>query len=108
VQKGLQSFAKDWFEQSVGVRLTMLGVRGTEVYLGDGPITDGPPHGRLDGNREGCVPMVLARRHAVASTFVAVHEPYDKQPRVKRVKRIDESNEAVGLAVDAETFTDRV
>ncbi len=38
VTPGLQPFGKDWFAQTVGVRLTMLGVLETEVYTGDGPM----------------------------------------------------------------------
>ena len=62
VQPGLQPFGQEWFGRTAGVRLTMLGVPGTEVHTGDGPMTDGPPYARLDGNPEGSCPLVLARR----------------------------------------------
>ena len=108
VQPGLQAFSKEWYEQTIGVRLTMAGARETEVFVADGPMTDGPPNHRLDGNPEGSVPLVVVRRKAAATTFAAVHEPYDKRPIVKRVKRIDETEEAVGLAVESDAFSDRV
>jgi hypothetical protein len=108
VMPGLQPLGKDWFDQAVGVRLTMLGVKGTEVYTGDGPIADGPPYHRLDGNPEGSSPLVVARRQAAATTFAAVHEPYDRHPSVRRVRRLHESEDAVGMAVEGAAFSDRV
>jgi hypothetical protein len=108
VQPGLQPFGKEWFAQTAGVRLTMLGSPGTEVYAGAGPMTDGPPYARLDGNPEGSVPLVLARRRSAATTFAAVHEPYDTRPQVRQVRRVEETDEAVGLAVEGEAFSDRV
>jgi hypothetical protein len=108
VQPGLQAFGKEWFGQTAGVRLTMLGAPGTEVYTGDGPMTDGPPYAKLDGNPEGSSPLVLARRQTAATTFAAVHEPYDTRPQVREIRRLAETDTAVGMAVDAETFSDRV
>jgi hypothetical protein len=106
--RGIQPLGKEWFEHTAGVRLTMLGAKGTHVYTGDGPLTDGPPYGRIDGNPEGSCPLVVARRLGVATTFAAVHEPYEKRPAVRRVRRIEETVEAVGLAVDGAGFSDRV
>ena len=59
---GSKPFGKEWFSQEVGVRMTMLGAPGTRVYAGDGPMCDGPPYHRLDGNPEGTRPLVLVRR----------------------------------------------
>jgi hypothetical protein len=108
VTRGLQRFGKDWFEQTVGVRLTMLGAPGTRVFTGDGPLTDGPPHHRIDGNPEGSGPMVVARRRAAATTFAAVHEPYEKRSSIRRVRRLQETDAAVGMEVEGATFSDRV
>jgi hypothetical protein len=108
VTPGLQRFGKEWFGQSVGVRLTMLGAKGTEVYCGDGPLADGPPYHRLDGNPEGSSPLVLARRRAAATTFAAVHQPYEGRPPASRVRRIEETADATGLRVDGAGFSDRV
>jgi hypothetical protein len=88
--------------------MTMLGVKGTTVYHGDAPLTDGPPYHRLDGNPEGSSPMVLARRRASAVTFSALHEPYEKRAAIRGVSRIQETDEAVGLVVEGEGFSDRV
>jgi hypothetical protein len=59
---GRQGLGKEWFDDEVGVRMTMLGAPGTRVYSGDGPICDGPPYHRLDGNPEGSCPMAVVRR----------------------------------------------
>ena len=105
VTRGLQ-FAKEWFEASVGVRMTMLGAEGTQVFFGDGPITDGPPYHRINGNPEGSSPVVVARRSAPSATFAAVHEPYEGTPTVQQVRRFGETEKAVGLVVRAPKFTD--
>ncbi|MGB2824165.1 MAG: alginate lyase family protein, partial [Phycisphaerae bacterium] len=105
--RGLQ-FGPEWFAQTAGVRMTMLGTASTRVYCGDGPITDGPPYGRIDGNPEGSSPMVLARRKAAATTFAAVHEAYRDRPSVGRVSRLAEDDHAVAIVVAAPAFTDFV
>lgn len=56
ITPGAQPLGREWFEQTIGVRLTMLGAPGTEVYYGDGPLTDGPPYHRIEGNPEGSSP----------------------------------------------------
>jgi hypothetical protein len=105
---GAQSFGKEWFAQTAGVRMTMLGREGTEIYYGDGPITDGPPYALLNGHPEGSVPLVLARRQGSATTFAAIHEPYDRRPTLRQVRRLAETEQAIGLAVEGESFSDRV
>jgi hypothetical protein len=101
-------FGKEWFDHQVGVRMTMVGTPGTEAYLGDGPITNGPPYGRIDGDPEGSVPLVVVRRRGVAATYAAVHEPYEGAPRIKQVRRLAETAEAVALAITAPEYTDYV
>jgi hypothetical protein len=105
---GAQPLGKEWFGQTAGVRLTMLGERGTEVFHGDGPITDSPPYHRLEGNPEGSLPLVVARRQAAATTFVAVHEPYAKQTTLRTIRRISERAGSIGLELESETFSDLV
>lgn len=108
IQRGLQPFGKEWFDQTVGVRLTMLGAKGTEVYTGDGPITDGPPHALLNGNPEGSVPLVAARRKASAVTFTAVHEPFDTKPSIRAVDIFQQTADGIGLSVLTEEYIDDV
>jgi len=105
ITPGMQ-FGKDWFEQAVGVRMTMLDAKETQVYYGDGPLTDGPPYGRICGNPEGAAPMVVARRQAPATTFIALHEPYQEKPPAQQLRRFAETEKAVALVVRAPEFTD--
>lgn len=106
--QGIQALGKEWFEQTAGIRMTMLGVKGTEVYHGDGPITDGPPYHRIEGNPEGSVPMVVVRRKTSATTFTAIHEPYEKRSSLRRIRKIQETASAVGIALEGEQFSDRI
>jgi hypothetical protein len=105
---GAQAFGKEWFEHIAAVRMTMVGQAGTQVYSGDGPMVDSPPYAKLDGDAEGTVPMVVARRNGQATTFIAVHEPYEKKPAVTQVSRIAETDEAIGVAVAGDGFSDRI
>ncbi len=106
VTPGLQSFGKEWFDQEVGVRMTMVGEGGTRIYAGDGPMCDGPPHHRLDGNPEGALPMLVVRRESAATTFAAIHEPYEGRPRVKDVVKLGEDSGAMAIVVKTSEFAD--
>jgi hypothetical protein len=107
VLPGVQALGKEWFEQTAGVRMSMLGAHGTEVFGGDGPLVDGPPYPHIYGNPEGSLPLVIARRTGSAATFAAVHEPYDWRPSV-RVRRIAETDDAIALAVATDAISDVV
>ncbi len=108
ITPGLQALGKEWFEHEVGVRMTMLGSQGTHVYAGDGPMTNGPPYHRLDGNPEGSLPLMVVRREAPATLFTAVHEPYEGRPRVRQIRRLAETASAVLVMVQTADFTDYV
>jgi hypothetical protein len=96
-------------ETEAGVRLTVLGGDATRVYVGDGPLVDSPPHHRLEGHPEPSCPLVLARRKAAAATYAAVHEPYSgRPPSIRSVTLIRESDEGIGMKVEAENFSDRL
>ena len=105
---GMQISSREWFGQTVGVRMMMAGSPGTEVYVGEGPVTDGPPYGRIEGNAEGSAPLVVARRTDSAATFAAVHYPYEKKAPPVRIRKVQETADAVGVAVDSGEFSDRV
>src|SRR5262245_22012562 len=95
-------------ETETGVRVTVLGAPGTRVYVGEGPLVDGPPHHRLDGHPEPSCPLVLVRRKAKAATFAAVHEPYSDRPSVQMRSLIQESAEGIGMKVEADGCSDRL
>jgi len=108
ITPGLQALGKEWFQQEVGVRMTMLGSKGTQVYAGDGPMTNGPPYHRLDGNPEGSLPIVVVRREGPAALFAAVHEPYEGRPQIRQVRRLAETATAALVKIEAADFTDYV
>jgi hypothetical protein len=108
VTKGLQAFGDEWFEKEIGVRMTMLGVNGTQVFYGDGPIADGPPYHRIDGNPEGSSPLVVARRKGNTALFAAIHEPYESKSQIKQIQSIAETDKAIIVKVDGKGFTDYI
>ncbi len=95
-------------ESEIGVRVTVLGAPGTRVYVGEGPLVDGPPHHRLDGHAEPSVPLLLVRRNSKAATYAAVHEPYSDRPSIQHIALIEESAEGIGMKVEANGFSDRL
>lgn len=105
---GRQAFGEAWFQHEAGVRMTMVGAPGTEVYTGEGPICDGQPYDRLDGNPEPALPLVVVRREGAKTTFAAVHEPYEGAPRIQQIRRLAEDEQAMAVAVEAPQFTDYV
>lgn len=105
VREGVQ-FGPEWFEQEAGVRLRMLGAPDTEVYYGEGGLVNGPPNFRVEGNPEGAVPMVVARRRAATATFAAVHEPYEGAARLRQITRVAETPHALAMAVSGPDYTD--
>jgi hypothetical protein len=108
VTPGLQRLGKEWFEQSVGVRLTMLGWPETQVFCGDAPMTDGPPYHLIEGHPEGSSPVVVVRRRTSATTFAALHEPYTDAPTLTSIRRLDtgRDNSLVALRLQTAKFTD--
>jgi hypothetical protein len=95
-------------ENETGVRVTVLGVPGTRIYAGDGPLADAPPHHRLDGHPEPSCPLILVRRQAKAATYAAVHEPYSNRPSIRSISLLQETGEAIGMKVDSDGSSDRV
>src|SRR5262249_26345588 len=81
----------------------------TRVYVGDGPLVNGPPHHRLEGHPEPSCPLVLVRRKAAAATYAAVHEPYaGRPPAVRSVSPPQGAEAGVGVEVEADGFSDRL
>jgi len=101
-----RQWGPEWFQREVGSRTTMLGVPGTEVYYGDGPVTSGEPYCFFDGSPEPASPVAVVRRQAKAATFAAVHEPYERSPSVEQVRRLAEDDSAVVLLVKTPGYTD--
>lgn len=101
-----RQFGPEWFKHEVGSRTTVMGVSGTQVYYGDGPVTSGPPYCFLDGSPEPASPLAVVRREATAATFAAVHEPYQGAPAITQVRRLAEDDGAIALVVKTPEYTD--
>ena len=101
-----RQFAPEWFKHEVGSRTTVLGVPGTEIHYGDGPITSGPPYCFMDGSTEPACPVAVVRRQAGAATFAAVHEPYEAAPSIEQVRRLAEDDGAIAMLVKTPGYTD--
>jgi hypothetical protein len=97
---------------SAVLRTTVLGQQGTTVYCGTLPSVR-PAH---ENNRSreilrSRMPTALARRQGenLASTFVAVHEPYEGTPQIASVERLELAEggpDAVGIICRGDGFTD--
>jgi hypothetical protein len=101
-----------WFEKRVGVRVTMLGESGTRAYTGWTPVLTqaGFPAARdrfAYGEEEPARVAIVATRKAAATTFLAVHEPFEGVSRIRGIRRLAEDGEgAFVVRIAGDTFTD--
>lgn len=88
---------KAFWSRDVGVRIHVLGQDDTKAHLADTP----KPHGK-DGQTEKTEVdgvTIAASRWAPAASFVAVHEPFEKSPRIASVEKIARAADAVAVRV---------
>jgi len=87
------SYGKEWFDHQATLRLTMAAEPDTLVSHGV------DVHG---------VPMLVARRSARDTVFVATHEPVaaPATPQIRAVTKLAETTDAMLVRVDAKDFTD--
>ena len=103
--RAFSGFGERWFTRRVGVRTTMLGEAGTTAYHAWAPVVpDAAGHwaGRdrfAFGEDEPAGVAIVAVRRKPATTFVAVHEPFEGTARVWEVRRIAQTADAVCLRV---------
>ena len=82
---------KAWFDRKVGVRVSMLGEAGTEVFAARPP---GAEAARLGGA------TVMVRRTTPATAFVALHEPFEHGDwKIDTFERIAQTPTAVAVRV---------
>ncbi len=96
----------------MGVRTHLMGVDGSEVFLGDAPSIRRAQENEtfLDRHR---MPIFLARRRGAAplsSCFVAVHEPYRGASFIEEVRLevCADGGEAVALSIRHHGVTDHI
>jgi hypothetical protein len=105
-------YGKEWYDHVAKVRVTMAAEPGTVV--GHGVWGDELARlvaERQKGARLDKLSTLMVRRDGARDTaFIASHEPYanDEQPRIKAVRKIARTPEAVLVRVDAKDFTDYV
>lgn len=103
---------ESWFEDSVGVRMRMLGGPGTTVYLGDGPMRLGPVDREL--YPEEVLPLVGVRRTGKKQAlFVALHEPFKTAAAILDFQYVTEpdlgeAHPVVGVKVTGPDYVDRL
>ena len=107
---------KAWYDRDVGVRLSMLGVKGTTVYHHDTPTRDpdrvarkpDPAHASKNANEFGGVSVVVTRKGPEA-LFIALYEPLERgADRKLRVLERVRSDDGILLGVYGEGIDDRL
>jgi hypothetical protein len=99
-------FPESWFDRRVGVRMTMLGEKGTTAYTAVAPATAGAKFRIKRGADEPGGASILAHRTARETMFVALHEPYEDTHRIRDIRRIARTDDAVAVAVRGDGWTD--
>jgi hypothetical protein len=88
-----------WFSRKVGVRLRMLGQPDAKAYLTATPKPRSPRRGRLGEMAPVDGVTILASRRAASAAFVALHEPFEGEPRIRRFEPIARRGGALGVRV---------
>ncbi len=103
VQKSVLGSA--WYDRKVGVRVSVLGEPETTVFAGRTPESRRAPgkegnKGEKSGleNEVGGVSLIVARR-TPATTFVALHEPFEHEAPTLKLRRIQQSAEGIAVAI---------
>lgn len=108
-----QSYQMPWGPEifrRTGVRLRMLGAPESTVYLLKNPQR----HGAVDGasahalHPEENGPAIIVRRQAKTSGFIALHEPYEQNPRVTRFAALHADLGQLAVRVTAPDFEDTI
>ncbi|MFP4140059.1 MAG: hypothetical protein ACLFVY_05805 [Phycisphaerae bacterium] len=97
---------ESWFKRRVGVRMTMLGEKGTTAYTAIAPATAGAKFRIRRSADEPGGASILAHRTAKQTMFVAVHEPYEDTHRIRDIQRIARTDDAVAVAIRGDGWTD--
>jgi len=105
---------KAWYDRKIGVRMRMLGEEGTTAFAMDTPThyPPGTPRCPRSGQQPqrpetGGVSLAVARK-SPATLFVALHEPFaDGAPKIEQFRRIQQTPDAVAVAIVAPGLNDR-
>ena len=104
---GASVLGKAWYDRQIGVRVHMLGQRGTTVFAGGSPENRRTPGKEASKGDKSNLPneiggtTLLVRRTAPATVFAAVHEPFEQNaPRLVTVRRVAQTREGIAVAVE--------
>lgn len=89
-------------EQRIGVRIHMAGSPGTVANYGLGPMRPGDLYRLNDGAEIPGEPVVAVHRQAAETAFAALHEPFDRVPRVRSFRLIARTNDAILAAIEGD------
>jgi hypothetical protein len=105
---------RQWYQRQVGVRMAMLGGRGTTVYTAPTPR----PLGRFRGKKKGWqtkelpsevggVTLLVSRKEP-STTFAALHEPFEGgKRRITEFRTIQQTDKGIAVAIEGEGIDDR-
>jgi hypothetical protein len=98
--------------KKAGLRGTVLGAPGTEVFLGQAPSVR---RAREDESllEKYRMPVVVVRRRAaegapLSSVFIAVHEPFSEAPFISKIEPLDLGNGNLCVAITHSGGTDYI
>lgn len=91
-----------WWARKIGVRLHVLGQPDTTAYLTSTPKPRPDARGRVESTAPVDGVTILASRRANDAVFVAIHEPFEGDPRIQRVKRIAQTPQALAVRLVGE------
>ncbi|MFW6065288.1 MAG: hypothetical protein ACOC9S_00575, partial [Planctomycetota bacterium] len=95
---------KQWYDRKVGVKLHMLGEEDTSVHVASTPVADtpedAPPKSENPRMYEIGGRSVIVRRDAPASTFAALHVPFEEgKTKGLSLRRIAEGEDYIVVGV---------
>jgi hypothetical protein len=110
-----------WYERQVGVKVHMLGDQQTAIYAGRTPTSIRTSREQMpDGSRQnvtrqvsadetGGVTLIVERADVSATTFIALHEPFENNwARISTCRRFGQDGEVVAVRIAGEGVNDRV
>lgn len=92
----------------IGVRVTMLGEPGQIAFTATSPVTAGRRDRLNHGADEEGGATIVAARNGAAATFAALHEPFKGRAKIHSLRRLQQVDDAVGVAVTGEGVDDRI
>lgn len=98
---------KQWYDRKVGVKLHMLGEDDTSVHVASTPVADtpedAPPKSENPRMYEIGGTSVIVRREAQATTFAALHVPFEGgKAKDLSLTRMSEGDDYIVVAVTGE------